>query len=60
MPPAGNPGQSTRSSGKSGLAKDVRIELERFPNLRRPIALWLERYPEVSDSPIFAPLEEGT
>jgi hypothetical protein len=39
-----------------GAAKDVTMELERFPNLREPIELWLERFPEVSDSAIFAPL----
>jgi hypothetical protein len=42
-----------------GAAKDVTVELERFPNLREPIELWLQRYPEVSDSPILAPLRES-
>jgi hypothetical protein len=42
-----------------GAAKDVTIELERFPNLREPIQLWLRRYPEISGSPIFAPLKES-
>jgi len=37
-------------------ARDVEIEIERFPSLREPIQLWLERYPAVSDSPIFHPL----
>jgi hypothetical protein len=37
-------------------ARDVQIELERWPKLREPIALWLERYPRVSDAAIFLPL----
>ncbi len=41
-----------------GATKDVMIELERFPNLREPIEVWLKRFPEISDSPIFAPLRE--
>jgi hypothetical protein len=40
-------------------AKDVRIELERFPNPRESIDLWLQRFPELSDLPIFAPLKEN-
>ena len=39
-------------------ARDVEIELERFPKLRKPIEVWLKRYPNLSDSPIFRPLRE--
>ena len=37
-------------------ARDVEIELDRFPKLRVHIELWLERYPGVSNSAIFRPL----
>jgi hypothetical protein len=39
-------------------ARDVKIELERFPKLRQPILIWLERYPGVSDMEIFRPLRQ--
>ena len=39
----------------NGAARDVHIELERFPQLRAQIQTWLERYPEVSGAPIFDP-----
>ena len=50
-------GQISRSLYEDA-ARDVEIELERFPKLREPIKIWLERYPNVSDSAIFRPLRE--
>lgn len=57
--------QTAYDSGKiskmlyDDAAGDVHIELERWPKLRPQIEVWLERYPGVSDSPIFAPLRES-
>lgn len=54
--------QSAYDSGQipaslyADAARDVEIELERFPKLREPIELWLVRYPAVSDAAIFDPL----
>jgi len=42
----------------AGASKDVRIELERWPKMRRGVELWLARYPEVGGADIFRPALE--
>jgi hypothetical protein len=57
--------QSAYDSGQiartlyADAARDVQVELERWPKLREPINVWLERYPGVSDTPIFRPLRQS-
>ena len=41
-------------SGKS----DVTFELERWPNFRHFVELWLERYPDFREYEIFSPLKK--
>lgn len=40
----------------AGASEDVRIELQRWPNMRRGVELWLARYPQVAGFAIFAPV----
>ena len=39
-----------------GAVRDVPFELERWSNFRRCVNLWLDRYSEFKDYPIFTPL----
>ena len=39
-----------------GAVRDVSFELERWSNFRRCVNLWLDRYPEFKDYPIFTSL----
>lgn len=36
-----------------GMCNDVDVALQRWPNLRAPVQLWLSRYPQVQDFEIF-------
>lgn len=40
----------------AACAKDVSVELARWPTFRRAVEQWLSNYPEHTDRPIFQPL----
>jgi hypothetical protein len=41
-------------------AKDVRIEIDRWPNFRSAVELWLSNYPENAHHEIFRPVLSRT
>ena len=40
----------------AACAKDVQIELPRWPTFRHAVEQWLSNYPEHKDRPIFQPV----
>lgn len=48
----------TDASLYEAASRDVPFELQRWPNFRRCVNLWLERYPELREMAIFSPAIE--
>jgi hypothetical protein len=46
----------TDESGYAAAAKDVRVEINRWPHFRAGVDQWLSNYPENSHQPIFQPV----